>query len=463
MTLASPAFPDLHATRQALAQARTTVSRELDACLARMSAAPCARAFLVGMAESAREAIKTPGIAERPLAGLAVSIKDLFDIAGQRTQAGSMVMAGCEPATADAPAVARLRAAGATLVGRTNMTEFAFSGIGINPHHGTPAAWDGVHNRAVVARDGLGGCIPGGSSSGGAVSVAAGAAFAALGSDTGGSLRIPAAFNGIVGFKGSWGLVPTEGAVPLSSTLDTVGAMTRSVRDCVLLHEVLSGQPATADPRPVAARRYAVVRTMFQDGLDADVAAAFGRSIDQVARSGAQVVEIDLPDILDLKDLQAHGGFTAAESFAWHRPLLQAHTGPSGLAYDPRVRFRIERGAEMKAWEYIDLFATRKRWISGITERLRGFDAVISPTVPIVSPSIASVAPGAERDAEFFRVNTLVLRNTSVVNMFNGCALSMPCHRDSEMPVSLMVWHGFGQDQAVLAASLQIEQALARP
>ena len=180
-----------------------------------------------------------------PLAGLAVSVKDLFDVAGQPTTAGSMVLADRPPASADCPAVARLRAAGAALVGHTNLTEFAFSGVGINPHHGTPA------NPATAQLDATP-RIPGGSTSGGAVSVAGGAAWAALGSDTGGSIRIPAALQGLVGFKSTARLVPTEGCIPLSTTLDTACAITRSVRDAVLLHEVLAARRVALAGAPAA-------------------------------------------------------------------------------------------------------------------------------------------------------------------------------------------------------------------
>jgi len=331
------------------------------------------------------------------------------------------------------------------------MVEFAFSGVGVNPHFGTPAAHDARFGALTgPAR------VPGGSSSGAGVSVAAGATFVGLGSDTGGSIRIPAALNGVVGFKNTARLVPTDGAVPLSTTLDTACAITRSVRDAIVVHEILAARRVTRSPAPLPAWRLAVPSTLFLDSLDATVAAAFERSLDQLRRAGAQITEIALPQTGELAEVNATGGFSAAESHAWHRPLLQRHAA----AYDPRVRARIERGATMSACDYINLQHARRAWIARMEAAVAGFDALLSPTVPIVAPTIASVAPGSERDAEFFRVNALLLRNTSVVNMLDGCALSLPCHQAGELPVGLMVWHAALRDDAVLNIGLLIEQEL---
>jgi len=342
--------------------------------------------------------------------------------------------------------VARLRAAGAAIIGRTNMSEFAFSGVGVNPHHGTPA------NPADPTTP----RIPGGSSSGAAVSVATGAAFVGLGSDTGGSIRIPAALCGIVGFKNTARLTPLEGALPLSTTLDTVCAMTRSVRDAITAHEVLSGCKVTLAGKPLSQARFAVARTQMLEGLDVPVAQAFEAALRTLRDAGARVEEIALDEIRDLGSIQSTGGFSAAESYTWHRALLQA----KGAGYDPRVRLRIERGAGMKAWEYLDLVRARADWIDRVGVALAGFDAVLSPTVPIVAPPIAEVAPGAQRDDAFFRVNALLLRNTSVVNMLDGCAISLPCHAPGTLPVGLMLWHGALRDDALLDLALAAEAAL---
>ena len=411
------------------------------------------------MFDEARAHAAQPGIEQRPLAGLSVSVKDLFDLRGQPTPAGSVVLADAPAAQDDGPAVARLRAAGASVVGRTHMVEFAFSGVGTNPHYGTPAAFD-ARTGALPgpAR------VPGGSSSGAAVSVATGAAFIGLGSDTGGSIRIPAALNGIVGFKSTARLVPTTGAVPLSTTLDTVCALTRSVRDAIVAHEILAARRVTRSPAPLATWRLAVPTDTFLEGLDPQVARTFERSLDTLRRAGARIEPLALPEVTDLASIQATGGFSAAESYAWHRPLLAQHAD----RYDPRVRTRIERGATMTAFEYIELQQARVRWIARVEDSIAGFDALLSPTVPILAPTIASVAPAdgrdaledAARDAAFFRANGLLLRNTSIVNMLDGCALSLPCHTAGELPVGLMVWHAALHDDAVLNVGLRIEEEL---
>lgn len=383
-----------------------------------------------------------------------MSVKDLFDVAGQVTRAGSKVLDDAPTALTDAPAVARLRSAGGVFLGRSNMVEFAFSGVGINPHYGTPAAWDGRHGCAVGSSQAPG--LPGGSSSGAAVSVATGAAYVGLGSDTGGSIRIPAALNGIVGFKSTAGLVPTEGALPLSTTLDTVCALTRSVRDAAQVHSILSLQPFCAEDRPWSHRRFAMVTNLFLDRLDPQVETAFFRAVNALRTAGATVQEIKLAPLDDIGQLMLGGGFSAIESFSWHRELLAVH----GERYDPRVRQRIERGSQTMAWEYIVLQQRRQRWIQDMQAALGEFDAVLSPTVPIAAPCYPYVAPGAERDAAFFDLNARLLRNTSVINLLDGCALSMPCHQAGEPPVGMMIWHTAYRDAQILNIGRQAEESL---
>ena len=438
---------DIHATRARILSGQSSAPAELERAIAAAQSPAGTHAFVRTTFDDARKAAGNTALAQRPLVGLAVSVKDLFDVAGQVTAAGSTVLADAPPAAQDCPAVARLRAAGAAFIGRTNMTEFAFSGVGVNPHHGTPAnACDSATPR-----------IPGGSSSGAAVSVATGAAFVGLGSDTGGSIRIPAALNGIVGFKNTARLVPTAGAVPLSTTLDTVCAMTRSVRDAMTVHEVLATRTVTRSGAPLSAYRLAVATTAMLDGMDATVAAAFERTLKTLRAAGARIDELPLAPIQDLGAIQSTGGFSAAESYTWHRELLTRR----GQSYDPRVRTRIERGAAMKAWEYLSLVQARHDWIARVGQALTGCDAVLSPTVPITAPALASVAPGAQHDEEFFRVNTLLLRNPSVVNMLDGCAISIPCQHPGELPVGLMIWHSALHDDTVLNIALQVEAALA--
>jgi aspartyl-tRNA(Asn)/glutamyl-tRNA(Gln) amidotransferase subunit A len=437
---------DLIATRERLRSGSGSAGQEMEASIAFAQSPACQRAFLQTSFDEARAAAANPANAGRPLAGLAVSVKDLFDVAGQTTAAGSAVLADAPAAAQDSAAVARLKAAGGALLGRTNMTEFAFSGVGTNPHFGAPA------NPADLATP----RIPGGSSSGAAVSVATGAAFVGLGSDTGGSIRIPAALCGLVGFKNTARLTPTAGALPLSTTLDTVCAMTRSVRDAILVHEILAARAVTRSHVPLAGWRLAVAGTTMLDGLDATVAKAFDRSLRALRGAGAKVEDIALGEIRDLGAIQATGGFSAAESYAWHHALLERKAD----GYDPRVRARIERGAGMKAHEYIDLVRARADWIARVETALRGFDAVLSPTVPIVAPPIAQVAPGLERDEEFFRVNALLLRNPSVINMLDGCAISIPCHVAGELPCGLMIWQSAMRDDTVLNIALQAQAVL---
>jgi amidase/aspartyl-tRNA(Asn)/glutamyl-tRNA(Gln) amidotransferase subunit A len=381
------------------------------------------------------------------LAGLAVSIKDLFDVQDWPTTGGSASRRDAGPARADATAVARLRAAGAVLVGHTNLTEFAFSGVGINPHHGTPA------NPATLALDAQP-RIPGGSTSGGAVSVATGAAWAALGSDTGGSIRIPAALQGLVGFKNTARLTPAQGCIPLSTTLDTACAVTRSVRDAVLLHEVLAARRVEPDGRPLAQWRLALPRTLVLDALEPAVASAMERALSGLRAAGAQVDEIDLPLLGEAASLQRGGGLSAIESWAWHRRALGARESD----YDPRVVARIRRGEGISAADYIDLLDERRSWIARMESALSGYDALLCPTLPIVAPPIV---PLVGSDEAFFATNALLLRNPSLVNLLDGCALSLPCHREGDWPVGLMVWAPALADDRVLAASLAIEAALA--
>lgn len=452
---------DLVTTKRLLRSGAATASEAMERCIAAASAPACAHAFTRTLFDEARAVAAHPGVERLPLAGLAVSVKDLFDMQGQQTLAGSTALRLAPAALADSPAVARLRAAGAAVIGRTHMVEFAFSGVGTNPHWPTPAAWD-ARSGALPGRA----RVPGGSSSGAGVSVAAGAAFIGLGSDTGGSIRIPAALNGIVGFKSTARLVPTSGAVPLSTTLDTACALTRSVQDAIAAHEILAARRITRSPAPLAAWRLAVPNTLFLDGMEPQVTEVFERTLAQLQRAGARITRIALSEVAQLNDLQSHGSVAAAESFAWHRSLLATH----GAQYDPRVRSRIESGAAMSAADYIHLLQARREWIGRMEAAMDGFDALLSPTVPILAPTLASVAPAngqgaaqdAARDAAFARANALLLRNTSVVNMLDGCALSLPCHAPGELPVGLMVWHAALHDDAVLNVGLKIENLLSK-
>lgn len=378
-----------------------------------------------------------------PLAGIPISVKDLFDIAGEVTRAGSTVLANNAPAVNDAPVVARLRRAGLIVIGRTNMTEFAFSGLGLNPHYGTPAApWD---------RDAR--HIPGGSSSGAAISVSDGMCFGALGTDTGGSCRIPAAFTGLVGFKPTARRVPLDGAVPLSFSLDSAGPIGFTVACCaaldaIMANDVLPDMPLT----DIAGLRIAVIENYVTENLAPIVAGTFERAIARLSRAGVRISRLSIPALDRIPQINSAGGFGAAESYAWHRAQLER----DAEAYDPRVRTRIERGREQSAADYLDLLRARADFIAAVSSSIRDFDAVAMPTVPIVPPRIADLTD----DAVYSATNLLTLRNPSVINLLDGCAISLPASDPGEAPVGLSLAACGGQDRHLLRVAGAVEHCL---
>lgn len=378
------------------------------------------------------------------LAGLPVSVKDLYDIAGRPTRAGSAMRDDAPPAAHDAESVARLRRAGAAITGLTNMSEFAFSGVGINPHHGTPRN----PCDADVAR------IPGGSSSGAAVSVALGQAVAGLGSDTGGSIRIPAALCGLVGFKNTQSRTPLGGAFPLSFTLDTVCAMARTVDDCLVVDAVLAGAPLPVVQRPLQGLRLALPQTLLLDALEPAVAQAFEAALQRLSRAGAQIVRIALAELAEIAPINAPGGFSAVEAYAVHRDAMRTQRE----RFDPRVAARIALGEGVSAADYITMQRRRRDWIARTTHALAGFDAVVCPTVPITAPPIADLVAS---DEAFFKANGLLLRNTFAFNFLDGCAFTLPCHEPGRLPVGLMLAAPGGHDATLAAIALAAEAALA--
>jgi len=441
---------DIQINPKSIAAGSVTAAAALQSAIEAGDAPSCRHAFVRRFDATARttaqlvDRAREAGLTLPALAGLPVSVKDLFDVAGQPTTAASRSLANAPPAARDSTAVARLRAAGAVLVGHTNMSEFAFSGVGINPHHGTPL------NPRVLGEP----SVPGGSSSGAAVSVATGAAWAALGSDTGGSIRIPAALQGLVGFKNTQRLTPLDGSIPLSPTLDTSCAITRNVADAVLVHGILAARLPQPLRRPLRALRLGVPSSLLLDGLDTDVARAFEGALRCLAAAGAQLETVDMPLLADLGQLQAGGGFPAAESWAWHRHRLASLEAD----YDPRVALRIKRGAQIGAADYLDLQRARQDLIARFDEAAQDFDALLSPTVPVTAPPLA---PLMADDALFFATNALLLRNPSAINLLDGCALSLPCQAPDAAPVGLMVWAPAMHDDAVLGVSLAIEAVLA--
>jgi aspartyl-tRNA(Asn)/glutamyl-tRNA(Gln) amidotransferase subunit A len=446
-----PNTPTLATLADDLDSGRASARKLVDECLARIAdtSGEGMRAFIHVDAEAAIEAaeamdrLREVKAAPSPFAGIPVSIKDLFDIKGQVTRAGSRALEDSAAAEADAPAVARLRRAGFIVIGRTNMTEFAYSGIGINPHFGTPkSAWQ----RSV-------GHVPGGSSSGAAVSVVDRMAHGALGTDTGGSCRIPAAFNGIVGFKPTQRRVPLDGGVPLSFTLDSFGPLARSVRCCAVLDAVLADEPVKPlQPRSIRGIRLAVPTTVALDELEEAVARTFERALETLSRQGALIERIAVPEFLDVGVMNTKGGFAAAESYAWHRYLIVSH----GDVYDPRVAMRIRRGEAISAADYIDLLEMRKSLIARSTVRLAPYDALVLPTTANTPPRIADLA----NDKAFTAANLLALRNCTLINMIDGCAISLPCHREGEVPVGLMLAAAGGSDRSIFELAAAMEAAI---
>jgi aspartyl-tRNA(Asn)/glutamyl-tRNA(Gln) amidotransferase subunit A len=439
---------------QPLAQLQSDLARGgksrglVEECLARIAdpSGQGQRAFLKVHAKDALAAadfydrLRASGAAPSPFAGIPVSIKDLFDIAGDVTTAGSVVLKDASPATHDAPAVARLRAAGFIPIGRTNMTEFAFSGLGINPHHGTPS---NAYDRAA-------GRIPGGSSSGAAVSVTDGMAYGALGTDTGGSCRIPAALCGIVGFKPTAHRVPTAGAFPLSTSLDSVGPLAATVACCAALDSILAGEPVIdLPPFPLAGLRMAVPQTMVLENVEPAVARAFEYALAVLGKVGARIVDIPLRELAELPQINAKGGLAAPEAYAIHRSLIRK----GEKMYDPRVLARILRGQEQDAADYIDLVNARADFIRRVAAITAPYDTLVMPTVPVTAPRLADLAA----DDAYRHTNFLVLRNPSVANFLDRCSVSIPCHQIGDPPVGLMLMGEHGADRRLLAIAAAME------
>src|SRR6266540_2367371 len=413
-----------------LAEGKTTSRKLVEAALARIADAggEGGRAFTKVHAQGAllaadvSDRLRKEGVVPSALAGLPVSIKDLFDIAGDVTTAGSKILRDAAPTTADAVAVARLRSAGAVVIGRSNMTEFAFSGVGINPHYGTPTnPYDRARRR-----------IPGGSSSGAAVSVA----------------------DGIAGFKPTRHRVPLEGAFPLSTTLDSIGPLAPTAACCATVFQILAGE----EPRPLAAAalpglRLGIPKNYMLEDLDIEVMHAFESAIERLARRGAKPVELAVPEFDEAAKANVGGGISPPEAYAIHRRWIDREQ-----EFDPRVLERIVRGGSVLAADYIELLATRARLARRFTRANYDVDVLVMPTVPRIAPPMEPL----ERSAENFRLaNGNMLRNTYLINFLDGCALTVPVHPAREAPVGLMVAGFSGEDERVLSAGLAIEAGLA--
>lgn len=448
----SDPLPTLNELSRALADGKVTSRTLAEACLEHIQDkdGEGRRTFLQVDADAIRQTadamdrLRAVNAAPSRFAGIPISIKDLFDVQGEVTRAGSRALADAAPAARDATVIARVRQAGFVIMGRTNMTEFAYSGLGINPHYGTPAnPWQRARPR-----------VPGGSSSGAAISVSDGMAHAALGTDTGGSCRIPAAFAGIVGYKPTARLIPQDGIVPLAPSLDAAGPLAPSVRCCASVHAILSGQPETdLTALEVSGLRFAVPQTFALDDLDEAVAKAFEAAVTRLSRAGARITDVPFESFRRIPPMNTKGGFAAMESYAWHKSLIEAKRA----LYDPRVVNRIVKGADCTAVDYLELLAARRALVEAADAELAPFDALLMPTVAIVPPRISDLAG----DEAYSRANILSLRNTSLINATDGCAISLPIHTPGDAPVGLMLASRGGDDQRLFALATAVETALA--
>ncbi len=430
--------------------AQTSARDHLEACLEQINdpRGEGARTCLTVYAAAARTAADAADARARsgqslgPLDGKVVAVKDLFDVQGETTRAGSIALRDAPPAKQDAVIVERLRAAGAVIVAKTNMSEFAFTAFGINPHYGTPG------NPADRAR------VPGGSSSGSAVAAADFMCDIGIGSDTGGSCRIPAALCGVAGYKPSKFRIPTDGAFPLSYTLDSIGPLARSVADCAITDAVLAGETVRPlEPVSLGGLRLGVPQGLPLRDMDATVQPRFAAAIAALGRAGTRITEESLPILEEPARVQQEASFSSVESYAIHRQLLAGHANQ----YDPMVRSRIEAGRGISAADYIAMQRRRAELVREMDERLSGLDALIMPTVPIVAPTIAELS-----DAGIARQkNLLLLRNPALANFFDLCAISLPLPREGGLPTGLMLFARNGQDHRLFGIAAAVERLLA--
>lgn len=395
-------------------------------------------------AADAADRLRAARLAPSPFTGIPIALKDLFDVAGEPTRAGSRLLADAPPAPRHAAIVARLLGAGFIPLGRVNMSEFAYSGLGLNPHYGTPRSpWQ----REV-------GRIPGGSSSGSAVAVADGMAAGAIGTDTGGSCRIPAAFCGVVGFKPTQARVPLAGTYPLAPSLDSVGPLARSVACCAILDAVMAGEPPLPLPlRPLSGLRLGLPRGFALEELEPEVAAAFEAALGRIAAAGAVIHERRFAPFEEIPQVAPRGALLAVEAWAHHRERLARRRAE----YDPRVAARIEGGAQFSGAEVVALYQARRRLQAEMAAADAECDALILPTVPILPPPVALLE--ADEPA-YWRATALASRNTAPVNFLDRPAVSLPCHAPGAPPAGLMLVGKEGGDRALLALAAAIEAVL---
>lgn len=447
-------LPTIRALQQTLQNNETSSEELVQATLERIAdpAGEGSRAFTRVYADQAMQAarasdtLRKAGLARSPLEGLPISVKDLFDVAGDTTTAGSVVLKDRPAASRNALVVQRLLDAGAVLVGRTNMTEFAYSGLGINPHYGSPRSpWDRETGR-----------ISGGSSSGAGVAVADQMSVMSLGTDTGGSIRIPSAFCGVTGFKPTARRIPSQGTLPLSFSQDSSGPLAASVECCAIVDAILAGEPAHELNMPQARQlRFAVPSSMILEDADDHVRTVFEQTLDALRKAGTQIDTIDIPEFERLPYINRKGGLIAAEAYAWHAELLEK----SYDQYDPLVASRIMRGQKMIAADYIEVLQERPLWQRAVEARLAFYDALLMPTAPIVPPTINELTAD---EKTYFSTNLTILRNPTFINFLDGCGLSIPCHPAGTAPVGLMVAGPAMRDTHILNVGRCVEDILAQ-
>lgn len=384
--------------------------------------------------------IRVAGKATPPYAGVPISVKDLFDTKGHPTTAGSRLLKNDATAKNDATVIKRLKAAGFIILGKTNMTEFAFSGLGLNPHYGTPLS---PYDRKT-------GRIPGGSSSGAAISVTDGFVAAGIGTDTGGSCRIPAALCGIVGFKPSQNRVPRDGTYPLSQSLDSIGPLAQTVESCAILDAIMAGEePKPLDEISLTGLNFVIITSPTLDGLDDHVARTFDVVKSRLTELGIKITEIELSELDEIPHLNKHGGIAAAEAYMWHRDQLET----SFDQYDPRVATRIMNWVGQTEQDYQNLLEARRIAIAAVNSETAGYDAIMCPTVPTIAPTISSL----KDDDEYLKQNMLMLRNPSIFNLLDRCSISIPCHKEETAPVGLMISGHNGDDRKILSIAAALE------
>ena len=395
-------------------------------------------------AADASDRLRGTGVVPSPLAGIPVSIKDLCDVAGITTYAGSATMRNAPPAKRDAPVIARLRSAGAVIMGTTNMTEFAVGGLGLNPHFGDCR---NPYDRAT-------GRIPGGSSSGAAISVTDGMAAAGLGTDTAGSVRIPAAFCGLAGFKPTVGRVPTEGVFPLSTTLDSVGPLAPTLACCAVVDAIFAGEePTTPEPMPLDGLRFGIPDALVTDSLEPAVAAAFEMSVTKLSGAGVRIENVAIPGLAELATVGRVRFPSMVEGYAIHRERLENSLDQM----DPRISDRLRAGNEMSGPDYYDVLRYRLDLIERTEPITARYDAMIMPTLPITAPPLADFL---ENEESRRAPHIIVIRNASIANLLDRCALTVPCHEPDTAPVGFMLMGENMADRRLMAIGMSVEKII---